>query len=86
MGRNVTAATRIGRMKRAVEKKDIEEFLSEMIILGLESNAAEDFKMSPRNLFEMADLLTKLKKMNESGKLREGTSWFDVIKDPEKTL
>lgn len=85
MSRAVAPATRIGRMKRAIEKKDIQGFLSEMIVLGLESNETSDFKMSPRNLFEMADLLVKLQKMDASGKLKEGTSWFDVINssDPQ---
>lgn len=87
MGRTVTHTTRVGRMKRSIEKKDIESFLSEMILLGLDANEIEDWKMSPRNLFEMADLLVKLKKMNEGGKLKAETSWFDVIKEPpEKTL
>ena len=79
MGRNVSIDTRINRMKRSVEKGDIEEFLSEMIVLGLESNEPEDFKMSPRTMYELAELLFKMKKMNVEGRLTEKTNWFDVV-------
>jgi hypothetical protein len=79
MGRTITTDRRIGRLKRAVENKDIETFLSEMIILGLESNEAEDFKMSPRTMFELAELLVKMKKMDAEGKLDAKTNWFDVV-------
>ena len=79
MSRNVEPNVRIGRMKRAIEKKDIETFLSEMIVLGLESNEPEDFKMSPRTMFELSELLFKMKKLDSDGKLNEKTNWFDVV-------
>jgi hypothetical protein len=79
MGRNVNIDTRINRMKRSVEKGNIEDFLSEMIVLGLESNEPEDFKMSPRTMYELAELLFKMKKLDAEGKLTEKTNWFEVV-------
>ena len=50
-----------------------------MIILGLESNEPEDFKMSPRTMFELSELLFKMKKLDAEGKMNEKTNWFDVV-------
>ncbi len=50
------------------------------MIIGIDANEVEDYKMSPRNLFEMAELLTKIKKMEKAGELKDdGGDWLRVI-------
>jgi len=66
-------------MKSALKGGKIELFLQELMLVGLEANALEDYKMSPRNLFEMAELLTKIKKLENNGALKEDDGWLKVI-------
>lgn len=79
MARPVTFAQRIKKMKSALKSGKIETFLQELMLIGLDANALEDYKMSPRNLFEMAELLTKIKKLENSGVLKEDDNWLKVI-------
>jgi len=79
MPRPVTFAQRVKRMKSALKGGKIELFLQELMLVGLEANALEDYKMSPRNLFEMAELLTKIKKLENNGALKEDDGWLKVI-------
>jgi hypothetical protein len=79
MSRPVTFAQRIKRMKTALKNNKIEIFLQELMLVGLDANALEDYKMSPRNLFEMAELLTKIKKLEGNGVLKDDDNWLKVI-------
>jgi hypothetical protein len=66
-------------MKTALKNNKIEIFLQELMLVGLDANALEDYKMSPRNLFEMAELLTKIKKLENAGTLKDDDNWLKVI-------
>ena len=79
MARPVTFPQRIKRMKRSLREGKIEAFLQELMLVGLDANQLEDYKMSPRNLFEMAELLTKIKKLENEGKLKDDDNWLKVI-------
>lgn len=80
MGRPVNFNTRVKRLKSHIKTGDIASFLQELMIIGIDANEVEDYKMSPRNLFEMAELLTKIKKMEAAGGLKDdGGDWLRVI-------
>jgi hypothetical protein len=79
MARPVTFPQRIKRMKRSLREGKIEAFLQELMLVGLDANQLEDYKMSPRNLFEMAELLTKIKKLENEGNLKDDDNWLKVI-------
>lgn len=61
MARKVTFATRVGRVRRAIENGDVQRGLKELMILGLEANEPEDYKLSPRTLYDMLSTLKKLR-------------------------
>jgi hypothetical protein len=70
----------VRRLKSHIGSGNIEAFLSELMIIGIDANELEDYKMSPRNMFEMAELLTKIKKARDDGKLEgEDDTWLRVI-------
>jgi hypothetical protein len=79
MARPITPAVRVRRLKRFLTEGSLDKFLSELMILGIEANELEDYKVSPRNLFEMAELMLKIKKLEAGGKLKEEDSWLQVI-------
>ena len=79
MARPITPATRIRRLKRFLSEGKLDKFLQELMILGIDANELEDYKVSPRNLFEMAELLVKIKKIEGDGALKEEDSWLKVI-------
>jgi len=80
MGRPISFQTRVRRLKAHIKTGDIASFLQELMIIGIDANEVEDYKMSPRNLFEMAELLTKIKKMEKAGELKDdGGDWLRVI-------
>lgn len=80
MARPITFSTRVRRLKSYIKAGNIEAFLSELMIIGIDANELEDYKMSPRNMFEMAELLTKIKKARDGGKLEgEDDTWLRVI-------
>ena len=61
MARKVTFATRVGRVRRAIQNGDVQRGLKELMILGLEANEPEDYKLSPRTLYDMLSTLKKLR-------------------------
>ena len=79
MARPITPAMRIRRLKRYLTEGALDKFLQELMILGIDANEETDYKVSPRNLFEMAELLVKIKKLDAGGKLKEEDSWLQVI-------
>jgi len=80
MSRSPSFAARKTRLKRLIREGNISAFLQELMTIGVEANELEDYKMSPRNLFEMAELLTKIKKLEAKGALTDDRdSWLRVI-------
>ena len=84
MARPLPFAARVRRLKGFIKNGDMGGFLQELMIIGIDANQLEDYKMSPRNLFEMAELLTKIKKLENEGKLKEDDNWLRVIEGGEK--
>lgn len=84
MSRPLGFAGRKKRLRRLINEGNISAFLQELMIIGVEANELEDYKMSPRNLFEMAELLTKIKKLEAKGALTDDRdSWLRVIEGGE---
>lgn len=84
MSRPLGFAGRKKRLKRLINEGNISAFLQELMTIGVEANELEDYKMSPRNLFEMAELLTKIKKLEAKGALTDDRdSWLRVIEGGE---
>jgi hypothetical protein len=79
MARPVTFSTRVRRLKSHIKAGDIEAFLAELMIIGIDANALEDYKMSPRNMFEMAELLVKIKRGKGDKLEGEDDTWLRVI-------
>ena len=61
MARKITFSTRIGRLRRAIENGDVQRGLKELMILGLEANSPEDYKLTPRTMYDMLHTLKKIR-------------------------
>ena len=61
MSRKITFKARVARVRRAIENGDVQRGLKELMILGLEANEPEDYKLSPRTLYDMLSTLKKLR-------------------------
>lgn len=61
MSRKITFKARVARVRRAIENGDVQRGLKELMILGLEANEPEDYKLSPRTLYDMLHTLKKLR-------------------------
>lgn len=78
MGRKVTMATRVGRMRRAIDKGNSIGFLKELVQLSLDANEIDDFKMSPRAISDIVNTIDKLKQEGSVEAVDDGVEdWLE---------
>lgn len=85
MARKVTFNVRVGRMRRALQDGNNVRFLKELLSITLDANDLEDYKMSPKNIYEIIGAIQKMK--NEAPKTDSAVDdWVDDAEDEASAI